>query len=95
MQYLLIAGHKFEKLFTQIGEVKIWESSKQKLLGVLIDRNLKFDEYVSSLCDKVREKFFILRRLSNFMSLYHKRILMKAFIESQFGYCPLIWMFCS
>ena len=20
---------------------------------------------------------------------------MKAFIESQFGYCPLVWMFCS
>ena len=20
---------------------------------------------------------------------------MKAFIESQFGYCPLIWMFCG
>ena len=23
------------------------------------------------------------------------RVLMKAFIESQFGYCPLIWMFQS
>ena len=20
---------------------------------------------------------------------------MKAFIESQFGYCPLVWMFCN
>ena len=29
------------------------------------------------------------------MSLEKRRILMKAFIESQFNYCPLIWMLCS
>ena len=27
------------------------------------------------------------------MSINKRRIIMKAFIESQFGYCPLIWMF--
>ena len=27
------------------------------------------------------------------MSLNQRRTLMKTFIESQFGYCPLIWMF--
>ena len=93
--HLIVTGHKFENLFAQIGEAKIWETCKQKLLGVLIDRNRKVDEYVSSLCDKPRQKFLILIRLSNFMGLYHKRILMKAFIESQFGYSPLIWMVCS
>ena len=29
------------------------------------------------------------------MNIEKKRIIMKAFIESQFGYCPLIWMFHS
>ena len=29
------------------------------------------------------------------MSLEKRRILMKALIESQFNYCPLIWMFRS
>ena len=27
------------------------------------------------------------------MSLEKRRIILKAFIHSQFGYCPLIWMF--
>ena len=71
--HLLIAGHKFEIFFAQISEVKIWESSKQKLLGVLIDRNLKFDEYVSSMCDKAGQKMSILIRQSNCLNLYHKR----------------------
>ena len=29
------------------------------------------------------------------MGIDKKRVIMKAFIESQFGYCPLVWMFCS
>ena len=33
--------------------------------------------------------------LPNFMSFQQKRICLKTFIESQFGYCPLIWMFYS
>ena len=36
-----------------------------------------------------------LARISNFMSHDKLRLLMKAFIESQFGYCPLVWMFHS
>ena len=35
----------------------------------------------------------VLARLSNFMSLNQRRTLMKTFIESQFGYSTLIWMF--
>ena len=29
------------------------------------------------------------------MTIEHRKILMKAFIESQFGYCPLVWMCCN
>ena len=36
----------------QIGEPKIWESKKQKLLGVEIDRTLSFDKHVVSFCRK-------------------------------------------
>ena len=37
---LLVSGYKHENIWARIGEVKIWESSKQKLLGVVIDRDL-------------------------------------------------------
>ena len=73
----------------------IWESKKQKLLGVEIDKTLIFDEYIASSCKKAGKKLSVLARLSNFMYTKKKRILMKAFIESQFDYCLLIWMFHS
>ena len=29
------------------------------------------------------------------MNVKQRRTPMKPFFESQFGYCPIIWMFCS
>ena len=75
------------------GDEKIWDSAKQKLLGMEIGRNLNFDDHLISLCKKAGRKLAVLARLSKFMSFRQKRILMKIFVESQFGYCPLIWMF--
>ena len=33
--HLLVSGYKHENIRARIGEEKIWESSKQKLLGVV------------------------------------------------------------
>ena len=74
---LLILGYKHENIWARIGEVKIWESSKQKLLGVVIDRDLSFNEYVSSLCKKAGTKLSVLSRLSNLMSFQQRRLSMK------------------
>ena len=88
--HLLISG-------TELGEAKIdncvIESSKQqKLLGVLLDNDLKFDQHLENLCRKASQKLSALCRVSSYMSTDKKRIIMKAFINSQFGYCPLVWM---
>ena len=88
-----LASYKNENVWANIGNEKIWESNKQKLLGLDIDRNLNFDEHVSSLCRKEGNKLSLLARVSNFMRFKQRLILLKTFIESQFGYCPLIWMF--
>ena len=93
--YLLVSRHKYENVWVKIGDEKIWENEKQKLLGIEIGRNLNFDDHVISLCKKAGRKLAVLARLSKFMSFKKKRILMKTFVESQFGYCPLIWMFHS
>ena len=47
---LLVRGYKHESIWAKIGDARIWESNKQKLLGVHIDRTSYFDEHVSHLC---------------------------------------------
>ena len=93
--YLLVSGYKNKNVWANIRNEKIWEINKQKLLGLVIERNLNFNEHVFSLCKKVGNKPSVLARLSNFMSFKQRHILLKTFIEFQFGYCPLIWMFHS
>ena len=67
--HLLVSGNKFENIWAEIGHAKIWKSPKQKLLGVVIDRDLSFDGYVSSLCRKADKKLSALIRLSHYVSL--------------------------
>ena len=52
--HFLFSRHKCETLFVYVGKTKIWKGKQQKLLGILIDRDLKFDEYVLSKCKKSR-----------------------------------------
>ena len=82
-------------MFAKIGHSKIWENCTQKLLGFIINRNLKFDEYILTQCKKAGRKIKALARVCTYLSLERRRTLMKAFIESQFAYCPSIWMFCQ
>ena len=42
-----------------------------------------------------RKRFNALSRMTNLLSFSKRRILFKAFVESQFKYCPIVWMFHS
>ena len=67
-------------------------NTKEVLLGIAIDKDLKFDDYVNSLCKK-RVRSNALARLVPYINVEKRRIIMKAFTESLFEYCPLSWMF--
>ena len=61
--------------------------------GTALDNNLKFDKHLSNISSKANKKLSALPRVAEFLPFKKRRILFKAFIESQFKYCPLVWMF--
>ena len=80
--------------------IKILESTtkvrkEEVLIGVRIDSDLTSKEHVRSICSKANQKLHALTRVSEYMSLQKRRILMKSFITSQFNYCPIVWMYNS
>ena len=78
------------------GEKELLQSEEiVKLLGVLIDNKLTFKDHIKLLLRKGNQKLHALMRVSKYMSTEKLRMLMKAFIESHFNYCPLLWMFHS
>ena len=88
----LIAANK-ENVSLDLECHNIVSSNTVKLLGVYIDKQLNFNEHVSKLCKKGNQKLQALARISRYLSKDKLKILMKTFIESQFNYCPLVWMF--
>ena len=91
--HLLVAGHKHEWVWAKIGEEIIWESNEVKLLGINIDRNLSFETHITNICKKANAKLTAIARYSRMLNFEKVRTLIKAFVESQFAYCPLVWMF--
>ena len=84
-----------EHLWVKVGNEMIWESQSEKLLGMSVDKDLNFNSHLKSLCKKVNQKVSALARIANILPFQKRHIIMKTFIESQFSYCPLVWMFCS
>ena len=92
--HLLVTNHSDETTLL-VGKELIKGPKSVKLLGITIDNKLNFNGHVSNICDKVSQKLHILARVAVFINTDKLRILMKAFIESEFNYCPLVWMFHS
>ena len=84
-----------EFLYAKVGDELIWESSSEKLLGITVDKQLNFNAHLSNICKKASSKVTALARLVRLLPFHKRRLMLKTFIESQFSYCPLIWMFCS
>ena len=79
----------------KIGNEEITGSKAVKLLGITIDNKLNFNEHVTKICKKANQKLHALKRIAKYLDSRKLRIIMKTFIESQFNYCPLTWMFHS
>ena len=75
-----------EATTAMIDGLPIDSSKTEALPGITIDHELKFDDHVNHLCKKASLKLNALARIAPFMNVSKKGIIMKSFIESQFGY---------
>ena len=89
----LMFSERGSNSYLNINGKYIFNSENEKILGVYFDNKLNFDYHIDKLCKKVSQKLYALAGVSVFMSCRQKKQIMNAFITSQFGYCPLIWMF--
>ena len=82
----------YERRSLKIHDSVITSSSAEELLGVLIDIELTFHDHITRLCSKANQKLSALARVSKYMTLQKRRLLMSSYVTSQFNYCPLVRM---
>ena len=87
--HLCVAGDKFEHAWVRVGPDKIRQDHSIKLLGISIDNELKFDKHALNTIKKANSKLSALLRMTKFMTFQKRGTLYKAFVKSQFKYCPL------
>ena len=60
---------------------KIDKSDTEKLLDETFDKKLTFDYHISDTCKKVGRKIYALARVTTYIRIAKKRILMNAFLH--------------
>ena len=88
--HLLVSSRDAVNL--RVSEYGIKNSECEKLLGVKFDNKLTFEKHITDICRKTSRKIYALARIAPYMALSKRRMVMNAFLNSQFNYCPLIWM---
>ena len=91
---IFFTGSKRLKYSLKTGSITIKESDKVELRGITIDKALNFKKHIENLCRTAQYKLHALRRIRKYLTLDKAKLLGNAFIDSQFNYAPLIWMFC-
>ena len=93
-QFMILGKNKRLKYCLKIRSITIKESDEVELLGITIDKALNFKKHIENLCRTAQYKLHALRRIRKYLTLDKAKLLGNAFIDSQFNYAPLIWMFC-
>lgn len=84
---------KEKELSITLGKEIVKSDDTVDLLGVTIDKELCFTKHILKLCKQANQKLHALARVSNYLNEEKLRTIMKAFVHSQFNYCPMVWMF--
>ena len=65
-----------------VNTFKIKSSDCEKLLGVKFDSKLRFDQQITDLCRRASRKIHALARVTPFMNLSKRRLLMNSFFKT-------------
>ena len=93
-QFMILSKKSYQPQKLSVNTFTINEFDEVELLGLATDKELNFSKHIDKLCRNVQYKLHALRRIRKYLSLEKAKMLGNAFIDSQFNYAPLIWMFC-
>ena len=93
-QFMILGKGTRQTVILNINNIRIREPQNVELLGLTIDNRLSFKDHISMLCCRANYKLHALRRIRKYLTLEKSKLLYNAFINNQFNYASIIWMFC-
>ena len=92
-QFMILGKITWQPIVLNMNNIKIKESSSVVWLGLTIDNWLTFKDHINILCRRASFKHHALGRIRKYLTIVKAKLLYNAFVNSQFNYASIIWMF--
>lgn len=76
---------------TEINRKRLEQVTSQKLLGVIIDDTLNFDDDIEELCKKITQRIAVLKKIICFMPLEQRMLYFNSMIKQVMLYGSSLW----
>ena len=93
-QLMILGKKQCNRVKLKINSIVINKNDTVQLLGITIGNKLTFSNHMNKSCCNASYKLYVLPRIRKYLSEDQAKRLYNAFINSQFNYMPVIWMFC-
>ena len=84
-----------DELDLYLNETKLGEIKDEKLLGVKLDKYLKWNNHVEYLIRKLNSRICLLKRAKEHLTIHCRKLLYNAIIKPALEYCCTVWGNCS
>ena len=93
---MIITTHQKRQLYQhelklKIDNKNIEQVKKHKLLGIIIDQNLTWDDHINQLCKQLSQNLFLLYKLKPYLNTFALKIFFNAHIISKINYSQTVW----
>ena len=94
-QFMLLSRNEQPVAFNdviRICDAEIKPSNYVNILGVEIDKDLKFNLHIDEVCRSTGKQINALKRIKHFLEKGCKMTIYNSYINSNFNYCSIVWM---
>ena len=89
-------NQKRQRLDKEILDLKFNEESlsmisNDKILGVFVDKNLTWSDYIRHLSKKITSSIWLLLKLKKFLSQESRILFYKSYIQPHVYFCNIVW----
>ena len=86
----LVLKHSKNLIQVKVDDVVLPYNTSSKILGVVVDSNLKWDQHINHICKKVNPKIGLIHRLRQMLPLQCLNMIYISLIQPHFDYCITI-----
>ena len=94
-QSIVLSRRNVETFDISVDDHTISRDNTLKMLGVTLDGKLNFKAHICNICQTASCQINALKWISKFLNEQCRMNVYKSFINANFNYCPMVWMFCG